>query len=157
MSVLHFASPSFCIVSCIPPLSRITPLDFLSCRLPAFLSFCNLKIKAKELQVLLPAAKAAIRAAFPETWKVPHQTPFQVVFPSGTLGLGLGYQSESESNSMIVIMKVYLDCPQADYVQVGNRLVSFDDWPLVGKSLQEITVELGKNRHRSHLLLFTRS
>ena len=79
----------------------------------------------------------------------------RVEFPPGTLGVGLGYQSES--NSMVVVKDILPECPQADKIQVGDTLVYIDDWPLDGRSLQEIIERLGKNRYRSRILRFTRT
>ena len=42
-------------------------------------------------------------------------------------------------------------------IQVGDKIVAVGTWPVDGRSLQEIIVELRNNAHRSQVLWFTRT
>ena len=80
---------------------------------------------------------------------------FYLNFPPGALGIGLGNQSGSKS--MVVIKKIFPECPNADMVQVGDKIVAVGTWPVDGRSRQEIITEVRNNAHRNQVLWFTRT
>ena len=84
-------------------------------------------------------------------------TLFCVNFPPGPLGIGLVHHCSEGLKPAIAIKEIFAECPNAKKVQVGDKLVCVDRWPVVGRTLHEVKEELCKGLQRHRVLWLTRT